>query len=533
MAETVLGLVHGALNSLWTEANQASDNKDALLGLAAKAREVIQPQLSVVHSRMAGVADKRHLKGALSQLHMTLQHVQGIVIRRGGKRSTLMLPLDALGGRGAKVRAEIQGAELNLMHSMQAVMVGLQIQAVGVMEDLRRRFDGAVEILEGAAAGSADAQGQPYAWSLNYSDLEYKKTKRGKPSDDVVLGSGGFGVVFKALYQGKVEVAVKEPHNPSDIHSDVGLRKSFFREADNLHRLQHRNVVEFVGAVALDEDGDTCYMLVFEVLPQTLERYIKSVGSVNAEKKMELILGMAEGLAYLHSMNIVHRDIKPLNIMIDTEGTPKYIDFGLSKEKETLQVSKASTRMAGTEGWMSPEKKMGGNSSPASDVFSFGLVAVYVLLGGQKPAQSQSEREQNVKSGYGDDLCSRLVLCCTAEKAEKRPTSATLATSLLINVDVFNVPTAQPVPSVNVQSPTAQPVQPVPSVNVQSHHIVQEFTLTGHSGSVWSVAYSPDGKHIVSGSDDRTVKVWDSQTGKEVNVLFCHRPYRLLLRALC
>ena len=61
----------------------------------------------------------------------------------------------------------------------------------------------------------------------------------------------------------------------------------------------------------------------------------------------------------------------------------------------------------------------------------------------------------------------------------------------------------------------------------------QECTLTGHSGSVLSVAYSPDGKHIVSGSLDKTVKVWDSQTGKEVNVLFCHRPYRLMLRGLC
>ena len=60
----------------------------------------------------------------------------------------------------------------------------------------------------------------------------------------------------------------------------------------------------------------------------------------------------------------------------------------------------------------------------------------------------------------------------------------------------------------------------------------QECTLTGHSDRVLSVAYSQDGKHIVTGSWDKTVKIWDSTTGEEVSVLVCHRPYRLLLRAL-
>ena len=94
MAETVLGLVHGALNSLWTEANQASDNKDALLGLAAKAREVIQPQLSVVHSRMAGVADKRHLKGALSQCGND-EFRQDYMLEERGLTSVLPIGRDA------------------------------------------------------------------------------------------------------------------------------------------------------------------------------------------------------------------------------------------------------------------------------------------------------------------------------------------------------------------------------------------------------------------------------------------------------
>ena len=68
------------------------------------------------------------------------------------------------------------------------------------------------------------------------------------------------------------------------------------------------------------------------------------------------------------------------------------------------------------------------------------------------------------------------------------------------------------------------PALAMPDINLSDSGCGQECTLRGHSDNVCSVAYSPDGKHIVSGSWDNTVKVWDSQTGKEVNVLLCHRP---------
>jgi len=228
--------------------------------------------------------------------------------------------------RSAKVNAEIQAADRNLMKCMEFVMWGLQIHALD--------------------------QGDPKnPWELDLVRLEFTTTALGEPEG--IVGHGGFGIVLKANYVGPsgrpVEVAVKKPHVAGSVHSNDTLRKAWLREANILYSLRHRNVVEFVGAVDLDQRKNPCYMLVYELLPMTLKDHLRSLGPNDRGREGDLIGGMAEGLAYLHTMGIVHRDTKPDNVMIGTRDgreTPILIDFGLPKEIQKLRESSASPSMA-------------------------------------------------------------------------------------------------------------------------------------------------------------------------------------------
>ncbi|EKX45746.1 hypothetical protein GUITHDRAFT_62151, partial [Guillardia theta CCMP2712] len=194
------------------------------------------------------------------------------------------------------------------------------------------------------------------------------------------LGSGGFGLVFRAVYHEK-DVAVKEPHNLAEFHNDSDKKKMFIREVNHLYRLKHKNVVDFIGAVAEDETGEPCYLILTELLPHKLEEYILTPAGRQPRVREKLVLDMAQGLAYLHDSKIIHRDIKPQNIMVNSQGTAKLIDFGLSKQEEKSKSTSASRSCAGTKNWMAPEVNAGEASSFASDVYSLGLVAFFVVTG--------------------------------------------------------------------------------------------------------------------------------------------------------
>jgi hypothetical protein len=453
-ADILIGIVHGALVCMWHEAQQASENKDALISLAQSAQDVIRPQLKAIRDKLSE-SNEEHIRTALAQLHQALDSITELIKKRGRKRSKGWLPLDAITCRAAKVQAEIEGARSNLSQAMKLVVMSLQIQTLAMVEGLAQKItdavtDGVAQKLNDALRVSEDSADfnspEQYPWAIQFSELTYERTPWGKPIKTIELGTGGFGTVFRATYC-NAEVAVKMPHSTSMFTKDPKARKAFFREANNLYRMHHRNVVSFVGAIASDESDEPCYMLVTERLAETLEAYVMSPVLKEAGKKHEIILGMAEGLAYLHSMKIIHRDIKPQNVMLSAAGVPKFIDFGLSKEKEDFLASQSSTQLAGTDAWMSPERKNSQPSSPASDVYSFGLVILFVLAE-KYPASCPAERVRDVQQVRGSDLCVTLALCCMREDPAGRPTSATVATSLLIKMYIFSDPAVHTVSAI-------------------------------------------------------------------------------------
>ncbi len=304
-------------------------------------------------------------------------------------------------------------------------------------------------------------------WNLKYEDIVgFDRNRIGKIKEPFELGSGSFGIVFKATYKG-YQVAVKEPHNPSTFEADSTKKRGFDREADALNRLNHPNVVAFVGAVRYDDDAEPgpCYWIVTERLGQTLGSYLKSDEAKDALKKYELSVGMAEGLAYLHLNKLIHRDVKPCNIMIsETEFTskggpiPKFIDFGLSKFKEDL-ASQSVSIVAGTMDWMAPEKFQGQKSTFASDVFSFGLVLAYVHtnvepkkilvegVNGQKIRDLRKLRDILEKVSNGDDayICAQISLQCIGDLPSSRPSASVIAVSLVAKKDLTKVSNLQSV----------------------------------------------------------------------------------------
>ncbi|KAG6476596.1 hypothetical protein ZIOFF_065841 [Zingiber officinale] len=189
------------------------------------------------------------------------------------------------------------------------------------------------------------------------------------------LGQGGFGSVFKGELIGGHFVAVKMLVN-SKCNGD-----DFINEVSTIGRIHHVNVVRLVGYCS---DGSK-RALVYEYMPNgSLDKYIFAPNGTNghffaSEKLIQIAIGIARGIDYLHQgcdMQILHFDIKPHNILIDHNCTPKISDFGLAKlyPKTNALVSISATR--GTIGYIAPElvSRSFGKISSKSDVYSFGML---------------------------------------------------------------------------------------------------------------------------------------------------------------
>src|SRR5688572_27135094 len=200
----------------------------------------------------------------------------------------------------------------------------------------------------------------------------------GKYEVESVVGEGAMGVVYCAVDSMlNRRVAIKVMSDA--IAQDTDLRERFLREAQAAGSLQHPNVVTVYDFG--DVDGHL-YIAMEYVEGQDLEDILRSKIVLPLDAKLELIMGVLQGLAFAHKRGVIHRDIKPANIRVDGEGKARIMDFGVA-HLASSDMTRTGT-MLGTPSYMAPEQILGGPVSPQTDIFSVGAV-LYELLTNVRP----------------------------------------------------------------------------------------------------------------------------------------------------
>src|SRR5919107_747566 len=198
------------------------------------------------------------------------------------------------------------------------------------------------------------------------------------------VGSGGMSSVYRA-YDPTLErrVAIKMMHR--DISSDPAQLERFRREARAVARLNHPHIVTVIDA---GEDDGAPYIVFEYVEGETLKERIRRLGRLPVSEAVAYAIEIGRALECAHDNKLVHRDVKPQNVLIDRDGRAKVTDFGIARSLEAQGLT-ATGRVLGTTDYVSPEQALGHEVTAQSDIYSLGIV-LYEMLTGEVPAVLRS-----------------------------------------------------------------------------------------------------------------------------------------------
>ena len=302
----------------------------------------------------------------------------------------------------------------NMLPSMNGVEICRKLRAEGIHSPiiLLTSKDSEVDKVMGLEAGADDYVTKPFSvheLTARVRAVMRRQTTdandlKGRPSDDVnfdllrqdarlgshytileKLGGGGMGVVYKAE-DTRLKRFVALKFLPPELTRDPEAKARFIREAQTASSLQHPNICTIHD---IDEAEDGRLFICMDLYSgETLKQRIAR-GPLPISEAIETTIQVTKGLEAAHKAGMVHRDVKPANIFITTDGTVKILDFGLAKFPGQTALTKTGTSM-GTAAYMSPEQARAEQVDHRSDVWSLGVV-LYEMIAGRSPFQGEYE----------------------------------------------------------------------------------------------------------------------------------------------
>jgi serine/threonine-protein kinase len=202
---------------------------------------------------------------------------------------------------------------------------------------------------------------------------------------DAQIGSGGMSTVYRAFDMTlERPVAVKLMHR--EIASDSDQLERFRREARAVAQLSHPHIV---GVIDAGEEDGRPYIVFEYVEGETLKRRIRRMGRLPVDEAIAYAIEIARALGAAHARAIVHRDIKPQNVLVDEEGSAKVTDFGIARSLDEDGLT-ADGRVLGTTDYVSPEQALGHDVNGQSDIYSLGVV-LFEMLTGDVPFHGENQ----------------------------------------------------------------------------------------------------------------------------------------------